>query len=257
MKTKTAYRPKSGTPENIPPENKPAVEAVIAAPEAPAVAVDVRPETETPAEREAERNHAEEVTKADEAAEALRRQVAALRQSEALLRQAAQPQRPLSRDEKLALWQHQGMPADQLEFLKANPELVDYSELAAYAANEAAQQGHERGSHEHMRATKELFDQHMEHLQQQAQTNSLEPAMNNPTPKFFAPPPPKPPATPSHYSAPVSRQVPGSNRPDWQNGRTTLTLQEKEAARIAGVDEITYAKNKLKMLAMRERGEIG
>jgi hypothetical protein len=253
MRTKSAYREK--TAENI----SAAVEAAIAAPEAPAVAAEVKPEPQ--AETEAAHKYAEQVTTADQAAEALRRQVEALRASEALLRQAAQPQRPLTREEKLAVWQHQGMPVDQLEFLKANPELVDFSELAAFAANEAAQ-AHERGSIEHMRATKELFDRHMQHLQQQAQTNFPEPVMTA-TPKFFASPATngqqQRPEKRVPVSAPVSREIPsGGPRSEYQQDPTKvhLSVAEKEIARNSGISEVEYARNKIKMLRMKATGEI-
>jgi hypothetical protein len=257
MRTKSAYREK-------PAEISPAVEAAIApSPEAPAVAVDVRPGTES----EAERKYAEEVTKADETAEALRRQVEALRDSEALHRHAAEQaarlqQRPLTREEKLGAWKAQGMPADQVEFLEANPQMIDYSDLAAFAANEALQAGHARGSHEHMQAMKQLFDQHLAHLQAQAQAQAqhrAEPDMK-PTPEFFQPPPPPKPRTPpSIVSAPVSREVPsGGPRPEFETDerRVVLSPDEKLVAKASGITEVQYARNKIKMLRMKASGEI-
>jgi hypothetical protein len=247
MRVKSAYREK--------PAENPAVEAVVVpSPEPRGVAVDARPETE--AQPGAERR-AEEI-KAAAAAEALKRQIEALRQSEALLRQPAQPQRPLSRDEKLAVWQQQGMPADQLEFLKSNPAMVDYSDLATFAANKALQAGHERSSGEHMRATKELFDQHLAHLQAQAQ--QTEQSAMPETPRFFTPPPAKAPRAPaSHYSAPVSRDVPnGGPRPEFETnpGRVVLSQDEKIIAKNSGISEVEYARNKIRMQRMKASGEI-
>jgi hypothetical protein len=248
MRTKSAYREK-------PAENIPAVEAAIApSPEASAVAVEVRPESEPQALSQAER-HAEE-TKADAAAEALKRQLAELTRSEQLLRQQPQPPRPMTREQKLAAWHQQGMPADQLEFLKANPELVDHSDLAAFAANEAAQAGHERGSGEHMRATKELFDQHLAHLQAQAQQQT-ETAMN-PTPKFFQPPPPPKPRTPpSIVSAPVSREtLSGGARPNYETDerRVVLSPEEKEVAAASGISLTEYARQKIRLEREKREG---
>ncbi|MGA8697164.1 MAG: hypothetical protein WB689_25665 [Xanthobacteraceae bacterium] len=237
MKTKTAYRPQK------PEAEIPAV--VVGQPDGSAAAVAVEhhhePATEPIVEIEREQEaalheHKAEVTKADEAAAALKRQIEELTRSEALQKQAAQyaaqPQRPLTRDEKLALWRQQGMPDDQAEFLKANPELIDFSELAAWAAGEALQAGHERGSHEHMRAMKEIFDTHL-----RAQAQQPDPAMT-PTPKFFAPPPPKPVRQPGPIvSAPVSRTVPdGSVRPQYEQDptRVTLTPDEKLLAKASG-----------------------
>jgi hypothetical protein len=253
MRTKSAYRENKSESEN-----KPAVEAAIApSPEAPAVAVDVRPESEPQPQPQpqAVREHEKQISEADEGATALKRQIEALRESEALNRHAAQQaarlqQRPLTREEKLAAWKAQGMPSDQLAFLEANPQMVDYSDLAAFAANEAAQAGHERGSREHMHATKQIFDQHMEHLKQQATANNPESAMT-PTPKFF----------PRHVpvSAPVSRQIPdGSPRPEYEQDprRVHLSVEEREIARASGITEVQYAANKIKLMQAKARGEI-
>jgi hypothetical protein len=259
MRTKSAYREKPA--ENIPPT----VEAAIApSPEAPAVAVDVRPEPEPQPQSEAAREHEQQISQADEAADALRKQIEALRQSEQLQRQAAThaarlQQQPLTREGKLDLWRQQGMPADQLAFLEANPALVDYSELAAFAANEAAQAGHERGSHEHMQATKQIFDKHLAHLQAQAQRQT-EPAMTEPPSKFFAPPPAKPVRAPSvPYSAPVSREIPnGGPRPQFEENpsRVILSADEKAIARASNITEVEYARQKVRMMQAKARGEI-
>src|SRR5512136_2258186 len=106
MRTKSAYREKPA--ENIPP----AVEAAIApSPDAPAVAVEVRPGNG--AAPEAAHEYEKEITKADETAEALRRQVDALRQSEQLLKQGhvpqALPQQPPTREHLLDQWRRQGV----------------------------------------------------------------------------------------------------------------------------------------------------
>jgi hypothetical protein len=102
----------------------------------------------------------------------LRRQIEELRKSEELNRRQAQylaqPQRPLTREEKLAAWKAQGTPQVELEFLERNPDLIDAPNLTAYAANEAAQQGHERGSEAFLQATKEIFDRYQAQLQAQA-----------------------------------------------------------------------------------------
>jgi hypothetical protein len=59
-------------------------------------------------------------------------------------------------------------------------------------------------------------------------------------------------------SAPPSREVPssGSGRYEAPN-RITLSPAEREAAKIAGVDEATYALNKLKLLQAKSQGEYG
>jgi hypothetical protein len=89
-----------------------------------------------------------------------------------------------------------------------------------------------------------------------AQTPVEEPM---PTPKFFAPPPaargPAPQTPSSLVSAPVSRDVPGSNGRRSSPGRITLTPAEVEAARVAGVDLETYARERGKYQAMLASGE--
>jgi hypothetical protein len=261
MRTKSQYR-----------EAKPEIPAaVVEQPDGSAAAVSVEhhgePESEPVAEierdeSEALRQHAKEVSEADSAGAALKRQIEELARSEQLQKQAAQyaaqqQQRPPTREEKLALWRQQGMPDDQVEFLKANPELVDYSELAAFAAGEALQAGHERGSHDHMRATKEIFDKHLAHLQAQAQ-QQIEPAMT-PTPKFFAPPPSKPPRASSvRFSAPVSRDVPSavppSERYTEDPRRVTLSVDEREIARASGISETEYARQKIRLEREKREG---
>jgi hypothetical protein len=249
MKTKTAYRPK---PE-MPAENIPAVEAAIEpSPEAPAIAVDVRPETES----EAERKHADEVTKADEAAEALKRQIDALRQSEQLLRQPPQLQRPLTREDKLGLWRQQGIAENEYNFLVANPELIDNPAATAYCAREAEAQGHQRGSDEFLHAAKQIFDKYQAELQAQAQTPT-EPAMASND--FFKPPPPKPPR-PQYVpvSAPVSREPPGSRRSDFEDDprRVVLSAEERQIAKASGLTDFQYAKGKLELQRRKSAGEI-
>jgi hypothetical protein len=259
MKVKTAYRPKSEIPaENIPTETAPTVEAAVTP--AAAAAVEVRPESEPQTHAEAER-HAEEI-KADAAAEALKRQVEELARSEEFLRRQAQPQRPPTRQEKLASWKSQGMPQIELEFLERNPDLIDAPNLAAYSANEAAQQGHERGTEEFLQATKQIFDKHQAELQaqarSQAQTPSDHPDMK-PTPDFFQPPSPKPPR-PQYVpvSAPVSREPPGSRSSELEMDprRTTLSVEERQIARASNLSDVDYARGKLELQRRKAAGEI-
>jgi hypothetical protein len=44
--------------------------------------------------------------------------------------------------------------------------------------------------------------------------------------------------------------------PDASNSRVTLSAAEREVAALAGVDEVTYAKNKLKLQQMKKAGLI-
>jgi hypothetical protein len=264
MKVKTAYRPQKSEAEI------PAV--AVGQPEGSAAAVSVEhhhePEPEPVAEIKREESellseHAKEVSKADEAAAALKGQIEALRQSEELNRQAAaqaaySPQRPMTRDEKLAAWKAQGMAQTEYNFLVANPELVDAPNLTAYAANEAAQQGHTRGSEEFLQATKEIFDHYQAPLQAQAQQQT-EPAMQE-TPRFFQPPPPRPPrAQGPIVSAPVSREIlTGNPRPEWEENpsRVHLSVDERSIAKACNMTDLEYAKNKILLQRRKASGEI-
>jgi hypothetical protein len=58
-------------------------------------------------------------------------------------------------------------------------------------------------------------------------------------------------------SAPPSRsEYAGSMPPPEASGRVTLSAAEREAAALAGVSEVVYAKNKLKLLQMKKQGLI-
>jgi hypothetical protein len=140
----------------------------------------------------------------------------------------------------------------------ANPELIDCDKLTTFCAREAEAQGHARGTAEFLHATKQIFDKHIADVQ--SPQTPTEPAME--TPKFFAPPPqarPRPNGNGPVISAPPSREVPsGGPRAEYEtNPRYVhLSVEEKEIARASGIDEITYAKNKLKLQGMKARGEV-
>lgn len=70
------------------------------------------------------------------------------------------------------------------------------------------------------------------------------------------PPPPAPRSNGSFVSAPVSREVPNANGKR-RNGTVTLTRAEQEAARVAGIDFETYAREKLRYETMKANGEYG
>jgi hypothetical protein len=58
----------------------------------------------------------------------------------------------------------------------------------------------------------------------------------------------------AHVSAPVSREIPtGAGMPC--SGRITLTLEQREAARMSGISEADYAKQLLKLRELQASGE--
>ena len=185
------------------------------------------------------------IAEADQAAE-LNRQVQAARMAQ---------QRPPTRDELLEHWKAQGLSDANAAFLKANPDLIDGHELTILASNQATQEGHVLDTPEHREATKVIFHKWMAEAHQTAAAK-----INEPPPKFFEPTPApsasrQQPSKSSHYSAPVSRELPGDYRaPDPRQVR--LTAAEAEAAKISGISAAEYARQKLKYEQMKARGEV-
>jgi hypothetical protein len=154
MRLKSAYRTKLAVePPNI-PEIKantvdPGVAISVSEPPAPSEKIPVEP--------------------VDEAGEVLKRQLQHLRDSEraqhehamriqaAQMAQRQQAQRPMSREEKLSNWRANGGDPDDISFLESNPEMIDRHDVTVAAAEEAARQGHERGTDAHREATREIF----------------------------------------------------------------------------------------------------
>jgi hypothetical protein len=59
-------------------------------------------------------------------------------------------------------------------------------------------------------------------------------------------------------SAPVTREIPGSDyRIERKLSRITLSPQEKEIARLSGLTLEQYAEGKLDLMRRKEAGEIG
>jgi len=216
---------------DAPPVEQP-TETVSAPPEAPAA-------PEAPAPRQ------------DDATLALKREIERLRQSEQVQRQQAQPQQPMTREQRLAAWQAQGgLSPAEVEFFNRNPAMLDHPEVTGHAVQQALQAGHQRGTDAHFATVEKIFN----HL-----TQAATPEMQ-PTPEFFSPPPSPParsePNPSSLVSAPVSRSIPSASGKRHQSpGKVTLTPSEVEAARLSGVTIEEYARQKLKYDNMRETGE--
>jgi hypothetical protein len=188
----------------------------------------------------------------NEATLALRRQIEGLKQSAQLQHrqsaQAAMPQQPMTREQRLAAWHQQGgLSSEETAFFQKHGELLDFPEVTAHAVQLARRAGHERGTEAHLAAVKAAFDATMNQLQAQAEPM--------PTQSFDPPSPPARPATPSAMlSAPVSRTIPSGPgaRP---RGKVVLSPAEVEVARNSGISVEEYARQKLIYEGMRERGE--
>ena len=225
------------------------VEFVSAAPEAPAV--DSQPEPPAQAEPQPEPQQQNDATLA------LKRQIENLRQSEKAQRQqAAMPAQPMSREQRLAAWQAEGISPAEANFFVRNPEMLDWPQVTGFVIHKALEAGHPRGSDAHFDFVKKAFDANLAHLQAQAAQPAMQPT--TPTPAFFKPPPGRPAANPSSkFSAPVSREVPNSTGKRITPGKVTLTPQEVEAARISGISLEEYAKQKIRKADMIASGEYG
>jgi hypothetical protein len=198
----------------------------------------------------------------DETTVALQNQLAHLKKSEQLQREHARyaalqqmaapaPTLPAEPEARIALWRQHGLTDDDASFLQANVELVNNPQLCRLASDEAERQGYERNSEGHRAATLEAFHR----LQgQQAQTRTAtDPA------GFFEPTEPtRSPAAPDRaamYSAPVSRREAGGYRePSARSVR--LSVLEQEVARNLGLTDTAYAEGKIRLQALKAKGEI-
>jgi hypothetical protein len=257
MKTKTAYRPKNiptGEPPNIPPERE----------DPPQPSETTRIEFTNGADPdpvEVKVAAIEPAPPADEATAALLKQLDSLRASEALQRQhAAQmaapaPTLPPGRADRLSLWKAHGNLSDEdAAFLEARPDMVDNPQLtrAAYAAT--LQAGIERDSPDFAAAMEGNFASLLNRAQAQ-------PAPTPTATAFFAPPPPAaspgPPPPSSYVSAPPSRGTASYETGQRPARQIKLTPQEQEFARIAGVSDVEFAKQKQKLILAKAAGDYG
>jgi hypothetical protein len=257
VKTKTAYRPK-----NIPEE-----------PPQPSETVKINFATDTDTEAEpaativgddAVTEALQRAVEADEASEALKRQLQHLHASEALQRAhvermaqmaAPAPTLPAEPEARIALWRAHGLSDEDASYLQERPEMVQYPMItkAAYAAT--LQSGAERDSPAFAQTMEGNFAALLNQAQAQAQ-----PA---PASTFFEPSEsPRLPATEhdrrvSIVSAPVSRTVPSGETGYRPARQITLTAQEQEFARIAGISDVEFAKQKQKLILAKANGDYG
>jgi hypothetical protein len=134
-------------------------------------------------------------------------------------------------------------------FLSQHPEMIDHPQVLTAAIGTTVRSGVSRDAPEFFDKVKSNFDFHLDRFQRQAAAQS---------PEFFRPPPVREPSrsTPaSIVSAPVSRDVIGTDRLSLPT-KVTLTAEEKDAARFSGISELTYAENKIRLMAAKARGEI-
>jgi hypothetical protein len=255
MKAKSAYRPKQ---KELPAETPEMVAAAISEP-APA---EPKLEPDSPATPKVEPTPEPQpppVAQEDEAAKALKARLSEIEKSTELNRQyqaqVAQAQRPMSREQLLEQWRHDGVSEPNLQFLQRHPEMIDGWQLTYYCANEATQKGHEPNTDSHRAETKRIFDRYV------SEANKIKPLAEAPTPEFFKPEPPpaprRPPGKASIVSAPVSRETPATRAYEADNDPRSVRLSpdQLEAARISGVTPTEYAKQLLRMRRAQASGE--
>ena len=178
-------------------------------------------------------------------AAALRGQIDSLKAAEELAHNPIAQRRA----QTLHLWRQHGLQPVAEEFFTANPTLFVDPEAVSRAHVEAERQGLAMNSPEYFQF---IASHH---------GDAPAPAPRAPEPR------PEPRLSQEQstgrrmaVSAPPSRTVPRgySDRDGYEFGtinRITLSPQEREAARLSGVDEETYARGKLEMLKRKAAGD--
>jgi hypothetical protein len=147
-------------------------------------------------------------------------------------------------------------------FLRANPDMVKHPEITGQAEIEAQKQGHQYGSPAFYEAVRDNFTRMTDpeevsarYLEKMAELGE---DVSEPAAEDY-----EPPSTPSRghmVSAPVSRETQANGAYDSygdRRGKITLSIQQREAARIAGVDEKTYAEQLLVLRQRKSEGDYG
>jgi hypothetical protein len=181
----------------------------------------------------------------DDPSDALQKQINALRNSEQIQRQQSE---------------HATQVARLTALIGQNPDMIQNPMLLQMAANEVEREGHNLPLHsdEFFHKVKANFEGRMRRLNEPDDL-PLKPSIE-PAPKFFEVPEPKPRSNPSMYSAPVSREVPGSSREATEiasgraSSRVTLSIEQKDMARRLGQTEREYAEGLLELRRRKSEG---
>jgi hypothetical protein len=189
---------------------------------------------------------------------ALKRQYEQIQRAQQIQQQHAQRlQPPQTREQWVAaLMAQSGTTQAEAEFLLDHPQMMHSPKIMQRTMADIQAAGVQRDdSPEYFQAVESTFNRHLKRKQQKAAAK----AAAEPVPEYFQPTP-APPEQPeqaasSIYSAPVSRQAGGGN---YQPSPSSIRLsrEEQEAARMAGISDTEYARNKLKMLRMQQAGQI-
>jgi hypothetical protein len=182
-----------------------------------------------------------QISPVDDASAALQTQINQLRQAE-----SAQRQRNDDAD------RHAARMAEVNEILKANPEMVRNGDELVRAEKDAYAEGHEPYSPDFHRAVIRNFKGYMA-LKAQAPVaaagSEFEPSYASSGRSIGG-----------MVSAPVSRETFANGSYDSYGdrpGRVTLSISQKEAAKIAGISETDYAANVLRLRQEKADGRYG
>jgi len=181
-----------------------------------------------------------EAPAADDASEALKRQIEALGQARNMQQQAAIAE--LAANERRQAWLQQTPGA------KTNIHALGAFHQAALDSGLADTSPQYFSFLEQRLAELQQPTTAATHLAQEMQMRAAQDR---------APPPANPPASRVVVSAPVSRDVPSAGSGRREGGRVTLTPQEQEMALVSGVSLEEYARQKAKLAQMKASGEYG
>ena len=165
----------------------------------------------------------------DDASAAFQAQIDSLRRAEQIQRSA--PPAPQ-------------LTTNQAAFLRDNPHMMEAPHVLSAAIVKAHQAGYEPDS----KAFHQAVARHFEHM-----NAPMDIPMDTPTAKPLS----IPDRAVSYYSAPVSRETQANGGYDSYGerpGRVTLSIAQKEAARISGISETEYAEQELRRRQLKSEG---
>jgi hypothetical protein len=222
---------------------------------APSAKININSEPEADAVAAPREAIAEAARPSDEATLRLQKQIEELKRSEELQRRHMAVAQ--QRDQAIGFWRQNGVPEPQLRLLLATPGALD--QLTDLAGNEAVRRGFQYGTAGHTEAAVKIFRDRLNTLEEQVVSNaSAQPTPHEPPPLRPAPPPPSPPEPDraAIMSAPVSRGDVGGYSRNPSPSSVRLTLEQREAAALAGISEVEYARQFAKLdRYKRERGD--
>jgi hypothetical protein len=197
----------------------------------------------------------------------LQAQVQAMRDAEQMLkaRRAAEVQAEIQ-----AAMNRDGVPADSSEAQQQQQPAIQFTpaeialnqsypdlltnpalaQMASLTVAELARHGFQRGTPEYENRLAPMFEYGLANARQR----SVAPAATAAQPAPINEPEPEPERR-TPVSAPVSREIPSSTtgRPPSET-RVTLSAAEREHAKLAGISEVEFARQKLKLQALKASG---